>query len=209
MRIDEKGRAEPTGEFETLRADAVVLALGQDADSGFLRKIPGIVHQADGTVVVGPDMMTGRPGIFAGGDMVPAERSDTIATGHGKKAARNIDAWLRSASYSRPGKHPEVDFAGLHLPIYTDAIRSAERELPLEQRGAGFDGSSRAQRDGSAPRIAALSLLRQLLRVRPVLRRLPGGRHREARAGRRYRIHYDLCTLRGLLRGLPLAMPSK
>ena len=33
-------------------------------------------------------MMTGRAGIFAGGDMVPGERSVTVATGHGKKAAR-------------------------------------------------------------------------------------------------------------------------
>ena len=106
MQIDDNGRAQPTGQLETLKADAVVLALGQDADSGFLRKIPEIVHQADGTVVVGPDMMTGRPGIFAGGDMVPAERSVTVATGHGKKAARHIDAWLRGTIYSRPAKHP-------------------------------------------------------------------------------------------------------
>jgi ferredoxin len=40
-------------------------------------------------------MMTGHPGIFAGGDMVPAERTVTVAIGHGKKAARHIDAWLR------------------------------------------------------------------------------------------------------------------
>src|SRR6185436_10686761 len=73
MRIGADGRAEPTGQLETLRADAVVLALGQDADSGFLRKVPGIVFESDGTVVVGTDMMTGRPGIFAGGDMVPSE----------------------------------------------------------------------------------------------------------------------------------------
>jgi hypothetical protein len=33
-------------------------------------------------------MMTGHPGIFAGGDMVPAERNVTVAIGHGKKAAR-------------------------------------------------------------------------------------------------------------------------
>lgn len=195
MRIDEKGRAEPTGEFETLRADAVVLALGQDADSGFLRKIPGIVHRADGTVVVGPDMMTGRPGIFAGGDMVPAERSVTIATGHGKKAARNIDAWLRGASYARPGKHPEVDFAGLHLPIYTDAIRSAERELPLEQRGAGFDEV-----------VAALSEMEALHESRRCLScgncfecdqcyaACPEDAVEKLGPGRRYRFHYDLCT---------------
>ncbi len=66
-------------------------------------------------------MMTGRPGIFAGGDMVPAERSVTIATGHGEKAARNIDAWLRGTAYAPAPKHPAVDFAGLNLPIYADA----------------------------------------------------------------------------------------
>jgi NADPH-dependent glutamate synthase beta subunit-like oxidoreductase len=139
MRIDENGRAQPTGEIETLQADAVVLAVGQDADSGFLRNIPEIVHQADGTVVVGPDMMTGRPGIFAGGDMVPAQRSVTIATGHGKKAARHIDAWLRATSFHQQAKHPIIEFAGLNLPIFSDAVRSAERELPVEARRSGFD----------------------------------------------------------------------
>ena len=139
MEIDEEGRAQPTGEFETLKADAVVLALGQVSDSGFLKKILEIEHKADGTVVVGPDMMTGRPGIFAGGDLVPAERSVTIATGHGKKAARSIDAWLRGTTYARTPKHPIIEFSGLNLPIYSDAAPSKERELPVEMRGHGFE----------------------------------------------------------------------
>ncbi len=138
MTIGEDGRAVPTGELETLKADAVVLALGQEADSGFLRAVPAIQFKDDGTVVVGPDMMTGRRGIFAGGDMVPAERSVTIATGHGKKAARHIDAWLRRTTYERPPKHPVVDFAGLNLPIYSDATPSAERHLSFAERGTGF-----------------------------------------------------------------------
>ncbi len=136
MTIGEDGRAKPTGEFETLKADAVVLALGQEAESGFLRSVPEIEFKDDGTVVVGPDMMTGRPGIFAGGDMVPAERSVTIATGHGKKAARYIDAWLRGSSYERPEKHPVIDFAGLNLPIYSDAMPSAEQAPPGRRRAA-------------------------------------------------------------------------
>jgi NADPH-dependent glutamate synthase beta subunit-like oxidoreductase len=139
MKIDEEGRAQPTGEFETLKADAVVLALGQVSDSGFLKNISEIEHKADGTVVVGPDMMTGRAGIFAGGDLVPAERSVTIATGHGKKAARNIDAWLRGTTYARTPKHPIIEFSGLNLPIYSDAAPSKERELPVEMRGHGFE----------------------------------------------------------------------
>jgi len=139
MRVDEQGRAQPTGQFETLQADAIVLALGQDADSGFLRKISQIRFQSDGTVIVGPNMMTGYPGIFAGGDMVPSERTVTVAVGHGKKAARNIDAWLRGGAYQTLAKHPIVDFAMLNLPIYADAAPSTQRELAPAQREKGFD----------------------------------------------------------------------
>ena len=139
MQVDAQGRAQPTGQFETLQADAVVLALGQDADSGFLRKIPEIQFQPDGTVIVAPNMMTGFPGIFAGGDMVPSERTVTIAVGHGKKAAQHIDAWLRGATYDKKDKHPTVDFTMLNLPIYTDAAPSMQRELPLSDRASGFD----------------------------------------------------------------------
>jgi NADPH-dependent glutamate synthase beta subunit-like oxidoreductase len=139
MELDEKGRAKPTGKFETLSADAVVLALGQETDSGFLRAVPGIVFQADGVVEVGPDMMTGHPGIFAGGDMVPSERTVTVAVGHGKKAARNIDAWLRGGTYAAPEKHPLVTYEMLHLPMFSDADPSAQRIMVGSERAAGFE----------------------------------------------------------------------
>ncbi len=139
MEIGADGRARPTGRCETLTADAVVLAVGQDAESGFLRSIPEIVRHEDGTVVVGPDMMTGRPGIFAGGDMVPERRSVTIATGHGKNAARHIDAWLRGTRFAAPAKHSVIGFAGLNLPIYADALPSAEPTLAPEARRSGFE----------------------------------------------------------------------
>ncbi len=139
MHVDSQGRAQPTGQFETLQTDAVVLALGQETDSDFLRKIPEIQFQPDGTVIVAPNMMTGHPGIFAGGDMVPSERTVTVAVGHGKKAARHIDAWLRGATYRTAEKQTIVDFTMLNLPIYTDAAPSAQRELPLAERASGFD----------------------------------------------------------------------
>jgi len=134
MTIDKNGHPQPTGEVETLTADAVVLALGQDTDSHFLRRVPGLVFRPDDTVVVGPDMMTGEPGIFAGGDMVPGQRSVTIATGQGKRAARHIDAWLRRQPYAPPARHRVVEFADLHLPIYADAIPSQQAEIPAAQR---------------------------------------------------------------------------
>ncbi len=89
MQLDADGHAQPTGEFETLEADAVVLALGQESDTSFLHDVPGVEFGSDGTVVVDRSMMTGHPGIFAGGDMAPTERTVTAAVGHGKKAARD------------------------------------------------------------------------------------------------------------------------
>ena len=45
MRLDESGFPQPTGEFEMLEADSVVLALGQDVDLAFLEKTPGMKWQ--------------------------------------------------------------------------------------------------------------------------------------------------------------------
>jgi len=134
MALDAKGIPQPTGQFETLQADSVILALGQQAESGFLRAIPGIEMKTDGTVMIGPDMMTGHPGIFAGGDLVPSGRTVTISVGHGKKAARHIDGWLRRQAYVPPPKHDGVGFADLHLPIYSDAIPSQQRDVPAALR---------------------------------------------------------------------------
>jgi 2-oxoacid:acceptor oxidoreductase delta subunit (pyruvate/2-ketoisovalerate family) len=95
MALDDTGFPQPTGEFTELDADTVVLALGQEAELSLLDAVPGVTID-DGVVQVGPDLMTGRPGIFAGGDMVPAERTVTVAIGHGKRAAHSIHAWLTS-----------------------------------------------------------------------------------------------------------------
>lgn len=195
MRIDEAGRAQPTGQIETLHADSVVLALGQDADSGFLRKIPEIVFGADGTVVVAPNMMTGRPGVFAGGDMAPGERSVTVATGHGKKAARHIDAWLRGADCAHPAKHPIIEFGALNLPIYADAIPSTQQELPASARGAGFDevvsGLSEAESLHEAKRCLSCG---NCFECDNCFAACPEDAIAKLGPGQRYAIDYALCT---------------
>lgn len=139
MELDDRGRPHPTGRFETLQADAIVLALGQETDSNFLRQVPGIEFAEDGVVKVGADMMTGQAGIFAGGDMVPGERSVTVSVGHGKRAARHIDAWLRGERYPQPTKHPLVTFKMLHLPVYSDADPSPQKTLAATERVSGFE----------------------------------------------------------------------
>jgi NADPH-dependent glutamate synthase beta subunit-like oxidoreductase len=139
MKINEQGYPEPTGEFETLEADALILALGQDTDTGFMKAVPEIQFQRDGTVIVDANMMTGHPGIFAGGDMVPSERTVTVAVGHGKKAARHIDAFLRGEVYVKPPKHELVNFEKLHIWYLTEAEQRHQETLDAERRIYGFD----------------------------------------------------------------------
>jgi NADPH-dependent glutamate synthase beta subunit-like oxidoreductase len=134
MDLDDSGFPQPTGRFETLSADMVILALGQETDSAFLREVPGVEFERDGTVRVSPSLMTGCPGVFAGGDMVPAERTVTVGVGHGKRAAREIDAWLRGVGLERPPKHPSVAFDMLNLWYFGDAAQRQQPELePLER----------------------------------------------------------------------------
>ena len=138
MRLDETGFPQPTGEFEELEADCLVLALGQNADLSVLENVPGVTF-SDNVTDVGPDLMTGHPGIFAGGDMVPSERTVTVAIGHGKKAARNIDAWLRNGHYTAPGQHPLAGFGGLNTWYYADAPATVRPTLEAARRVTTFD----------------------------------------------------------------------
>jgi Pyruvate/2-oxoacid:ferredoxin oxidoreductase delta subunit len=92
----------------------------------------------DGTVQVSSAMMTGSAGVFAGGDMVPSERTVTIGVGHGKRAAREIDAWLQGSEAEHPPKHPSATFEMLNLWYFGDAARREQPELELSERVAEF-----------------------------------------------------------------------
>jgi 2-oxoacid:acceptor oxidoreductase delta subunit (pyruvate/2-ketoisovalerate family) len=138
MALDAKGFPQPTGELETLEADSLVLALGQDVDLSLLDAVPGLAIK-DGTVQVAPNMMTGYAGIFAGGDMVPSERTVTVAIGHGKKAARHIDAWLCGTAYAPAPKHELATLDKLNPWYYSDAPKTVRPMLDLARRTSTFD----------------------------------------------------------------------
>ncbi len=138
MELDASGQPQPTGEIEELEADSLILALGQEVDLSLLDKVPGL-EIAGGVVKVGANMMTGHAGIFAGGDMVPAERNVTVAIGHGKKAARNIDAWLRGEQHKPAPKHELAGFEKLNTWYYTDAPKTVRPTLDIIRRQSTFD----------------------------------------------------------------------
>jgi NADPH-dependent glutamate synthase beta subunit-like oxidoreductase len=138
MTLDETGFPQPTGEFTELDADAVVLALGQESDLSLVAGVDGI-GVASGVVEVGGDQMTGCPGIFAGGDMVKGERTVTTGVGHGKRAARCIDAWLRGQVW-RPGEPTALAaYDRLNTWYYSDAPATVRPELDVARRVSTFD----------------------------------------------------------------------
>jgi NADPH-dependent glutamate synthase beta subunit-like oxidoreductase len=195
MELDDSGFPQPTGRFETLAADSVILALGQETDTAFLRAVPGVEFDRDGTVQVSTAMMTGCPGVFAGGDMVPSERTVTVGVGHGKRAAREIDAWLRGADGGRPPKHPKATFEMLNLWYFGDAARRQQPELELSERVADFEEVV----GGLSPREATFEAHRCLscgncCECDGCLGACPEDAVIKLGKGYRYEFNYDRCT---------------
>jgi 2-oxoacid:acceptor oxidoreductase delta subunit (pyruvate/2-ketoisovalerate family) len=139
MKLNDQGKPVPTGQFETLQADTVILAVGQDPQSEWLKHVPGLKLLNDGSVEIDDQMMTGCGGLFAGGDMVPDNRTATTAVGHGKKAARNIHAFLSKSVYKPKAKSPIAEFERLNTWYYTEAPKSIQPQLEKLRRAESFD----------------------------------------------------------------------
>jgi NADPH-dependent glutamate synthase beta subunit-like oxidoreductase len=195
MELDENQRPQPTGRFEELEADSLILALGQDTDTKFLESVPGIEFEWDHTVIVDDNMMTGHPGIFAGGDMVPSERSVTIAVGHGKHAARHIDAWLNDSKYVRAPRHDVIGYERLHLWYRTHAPQVEQEKISIERRGKGFDEVLQSLSEPEALFEAKRCLsCGNCFECDGCLGSCPQGAVIKLGPGKRYKFDFDRCT---------------
>ncbi|MDR0417250.1 MAG: NAD(P)-binding protein [Propionibacteriaceae bacterium] len=194
MELDEQGRARGTGRFETLEADTVILAVGQEADSNFLRRIPGMRFENDVVAVDPLTLMTDVPGIFAGGDAVPSERTVTVGVGHGKRAARMIDTWLYSRQPAPRVKHPLVAFNMLHLWYFGDHNRRTQTELEVAER-TGFQeivrGLAAEEADYEATRCLSCG---NCIECDGCLGACPEDAVIKLGKGFRYRYNYEKCT---------------
>jgi len=195
MTLDADGRPHPTGQVETLEADSLILALGQDVGTGFLKRVPGVEIKADGTVDVDQNLMTGHAGVFAGGDMVPAERTVTVAVGHGKKVARSIDAYLRGAAPAAGANKPLATFDKLHVWFFTDAGQRPQPQLDHERRVGSFDevvgGLTEAQAVFEAKRCLSCG---NCFECDGCFGACPEDAIIKLGKGARYRYDYDRCT---------------
>lgn len=189
------GRPVPTGKFETLEADALILALGQETETEFLKDLEGITFSDDGTVHVDSHLMTGYPGVFAGGDMVPGDRSVTIATGHGKKAAKNIDAWLSGKIYKKAPSNPIIHADFLHIWYKTFADTKTQGHILPEVAIQGFDEIVNGYTDKEAHYEAQRCLsCGNCFECDGCFGACPEGAIIKLGKGKKYKFDYTLCT---------------
>ena len=88
------------GSAFTLPCDTVIVAIGQGPDENALRQFGGLKTNVRGYLLVDDDtLMTSRPGVFAGGDILhdPESRTVVQAVAYGKRAAHSIHDYLNGS----------------------------------------------------------------------------------------------------------------
>jgi len=192
----EKGKTVGTRQFENVEADVLIIANKQEADTGFLRDVAGIDLNDDGTIKIDAQRMTGAPGIFAGGDMLPGEnRSSTIAIGHGKKAAKYINAFLTEQTFQKPEKHPTAGYRKLHMWYQTEAPQMEQDKLEPAVAVQSFDeviaGLSKGAATFEAQRCLSCG---NCFECDGCFAACPEDAIIKLGKGSRYKFNFDLCT---------------
>jgi NADPH-dependent glutamate synthase beta subunit-like oxidoreductase len=122
---DDSGRRRPVpvpGSEFFLPCDTVLTAIGEAPE---FEGLPGAVDHDDWVVAVREFCASGRPGWFAGGDIIEEPHTVAHALGAGKRAAIGIDGYLRSRAgtagtppdlqalrYGRSGNTPITHWRG-------------------------------------------------------------------------------------------------
>jgi len=94
--IDFSGRRKPipTGKFEEIECDSIIMAIGERVETEFLTK-DGLEVTKDGRIVINPfTFETSLPKVYAGGDAVTGPSTAAEAMGMARKAAESIDLIL-------------------------------------------------------------------------------------------------------------------
>jgi Pyruvate/2-oxoacid:ferredoxin oxidoreductase delta subunit len=84
-------------------------------------------------------MATNRPGVFAGGDVAPGDRSVTAAIGHGRRAAAGISAWLAGRTVDASPEPALAPYDSLNTWYFEDAPRQHRPRLEMVRRQSTFD----------------------------------------------------------------------
>ena len=89
-------RPVPTGEYEEVEFESVIVSIGQSPNPLIKDTNPDIETESWGGIIIDDTTMTTKDGVFAGGDAVSGAATVILAMGAGKKAAENIDKYIRN-----------------------------------------------------------------------------------------------------------------
>ncbi len=110
---DANGRRRPIpieGSEFIIECDTVIPAIGQALDTEVLKNEPGVAITKRRTIETDPyNFMTGRKGVFAGGDAVIGASTVIECVAQGKLAARSIDAYLRGEDMTEVSRRIEAE----------------------------------------------------------------------------------------------------
>ena len=144
---DESGRRRPVpvqGSEFVVDADNVILAIGQTIDPSFAEGSPLKVQAGKPLAVDPKTLATTVPGIFAGGDVVTGPKSVVEAIAAGRKAAAQIDHYLKGEPFELEKELQVVDPKDIDLSKILSLrdmalkARSKMSKLTLEERCEGF-----------------------------------------------------------------------
>jgi 2-oxoacid:acceptor oxidoreductase delta subunit (pyruvate/2-ketoisovalerate family) len=126
---DENGRrgVQPLeGASFTVKADHVILAIGQKSDLSF---VPTRIHTEKGFITVGHFLETGTKGFFAGGDAVDQPRTVVHAIASGKRGAMAIDLYMRKEPFDLLGRVAMGNKKALSMKTYQNSSECSQGRL--------------------------------------------------------------------------------
>jgi formate dehydrogenase (NADP+) beta subunit len=138
--FDTQRRFSPTFEEGTesvIPCDTAILAIGQSSDLSFLKPEDGVETTRQGTIKIDPEtLMSTAPGIFAAGDIAFGPRLIISAVADGKKAAEQIDRYLRGAGWEPRPKYVQVTVLDHHQMAadFDEYSRLKVPVIPLDRR---------------------------------------------------------------------------
>jgi len=138
--FDAQGRFNPSfeaGSERVIPCDTVILAIGQASDPSCLSAADGIEITRQGTLKIDPEtLMTTAPGVFAAGDIAFGPRLIISAVADGKKAAEEIDKYLRGPEWKPKQRYVRITVLDQHHMAgqYDEYSRLTMPVIPLERR---------------------------------------------------------------------------
>ncbi len=125
------------GTESVIPCDTLILAIGQASDLSFLTPKDGVEATRQGTVRIDPEtLMSTAPGIFAAGDIAFGPRLIISAVADGKKAAEQIDKYLRGPAWKPKPKYVQITVLDHHRMAehFDEYSRLAVPVIPIERR---------------------------------------------------------------------------